>query len=114
MLSKISESTGLTKKDCADVYNAFIDMVHEELNKEVNCSVSIPNIGVLKVSLRDAHPGKDPRTGETILCEAKRIPHMTISKRIKDAIDQECIKNYKKGTSKKKVAQRRGRKVRKK
>ena len=50
-------------------------------------SVNIPGLGIFASKMRDAHPGKNPATGETITIPAKRVAVFKPAKQLKDALN---------------------------
>lgn len=50
-------------------------------------SVNIPSLGIFTSKMRDAHPGKNPATGETITIPAKRVAVFKPAKQLKDALN---------------------------
>ena len=69
--AKVNETTGeeYSKKVCGEMLSAVIDSVAEILT--TGETVRLDGIGTLKVSLRNARTGKNPRTGESIEIPAK-------------------------------------------
>lgn len=50
-------------------------------------SVNIPGLGIFTSKMRDAHPGKNPATGEAITIPAKRVAVFKPAKQLKDALN---------------------------
>lgn len=50
-------------------------------------SVNISGFGIFTSKVRDAHPGKNPSTGETITIPAKRVAIFKPAKQLKDAVN---------------------------
>lgn len=50
-------------------------------------NVSIPGFGIFTSRMRNAHPGKNPATGETITIPAKRVAVFKPAKQLKDALN---------------------------
>lgn len=50
-------------------------------------SVNIPGLGIFTSKTRDAHPGKNPATGEAITIPAKRVAVFKPAKQLKDALN---------------------------
>lgn len=50
-------------------------------------SVNIPGLGIFTSKMRDAHPGTNPATGETITIPAKRVAVFKPAKQLKDALN---------------------------
>lgn len=50
-------------------------------------SVNISGFGIFTSKVRDAHPGKNPATGEAITVPAKRVAIFKPAKQLKDALN---------------------------
>lgn len=50
-------------------------------------SVNISGFGIFTSKMRDAHPGKNPATGEAITIPAKRVAVFKPAKQLKDALN---------------------------
>lgn len=78
---------------CANVSKAEADRVIAAAANTLTgamCSgdnVSIPGFGIFTSRMRDAHPGKNPATGETITIPAKRVAVFKPAKQLKDALN---------------------------
>jgi DNA-binding protein HU-beta len=48
--------------------------------------VTLPGIGKLSVKTRAARTGRNPATGDSIEIPAKRVPHFSAAKALKDAV----------------------------
>ncbi len=81
-LNRLSEKTGMTKKQ--------VGMVVEELAmlsyKEARNGFTFPGVGKLVVVDRKARLGRNPATGEPIQIPAKRVLKFRIAKQAKDAV----------------------------
>lgn len=50
-------------------------------------SVNLAGLGIFTSKIRDAHPGKNPATGEAITVPAKRVAIFKPAKQLKDALN---------------------------
>lgn len=50
-------------------------------------SVNLTGLGIFTSKMRDAHPGKNPATGEAITIPAKRVAVFKPAKQLKDALN---------------------------
>jgi len=80
--AKLSDSTGLTKKQV----NEFFDAIASLAYKEAKNSFTIPGIGKLVLVQRKARMGRNPATGATIKIPAKKVVKFRVAKAAKDAI----------------------------
>ena len=74
ILSSISETTELTKKDVAGVFDALAALIKKSLGKAGAGQISLP--GLMKITVQrkpatKARPGVNPFTGEKITIKAK-------------------------------------------
>ena len=84
LISVVSESAGLTKKDTERVINAAIDAItHSLVNGE---KVQISGFGAFETKTREARVGRNPHTKEAIEIPATRVPTFKASKALKDGI----------------------------
>jgi DNA-binding protein HU-beta len=80
--AKLSDVTGLTKKQV----NEFFDAIAALAYKEAKNSFTIPGIGKLVLVQRKARMGRNPATGATIKIPAKKVVKFRVAKAAKDAI----------------------------
>ena len=84
LISLVSESAGLTKKDTERVINAAIDAITRSLvNGE---KVQISGFGAFETKTREARVGRNPHTKEAIEIPATRVPMFKASKALKDNV----------------------------
>ncbi len=82
LIDRLSEKTGLAKKQSDQFLRAFMEIVEEELRAGNN--ISLVGFGTFKVASRKARTAKNPRTKETIQIPAKNVPVFKFSKSLKD------------------------------
>jgi len=80
--AKLSDSTGLTKKQV----NEFFDAIAALAYKEAKNSFTIPGLGKIVLVQRKARMGRNPATGATIKIAAKKVVKFRVAKAAKDAI----------------------------
>ncbi len=66
------------------VLDALADVAHAELKK--GNEVTLPGCGKLTVKKRAAREGRNPATGEAMKIKAKKVPHFSAAKALKDAV----------------------------
>ncbi|RMH72870.1 MAG: integration host factor subunit beta [Gemmatimonadetes bacterium] len=86
LVDQVSEETGFTKKDSADIVNAFLDIVIDTLSK--GQGIEIRGFGSFKVKKRDQRVARNPRTGESVIVPAKSVPVFKPSKDLKSMVSQ--------------------------
>ena len=81
-LNRLSEKTGLTKKQIGVVIEELAALAY----KEARNGFTFPGVGKLVVVDRKARLGRNPATGETIQIPAKRVLKFRIAKAAKDSV----------------------------
>ena len=81
-MTKLAETTGLTKKQIVGVVDALIELAY----KQAKNAFTIPGLGKLVLVNRKARMGRNPATGQQIKIPAKKVVKFRIAKAAKDAI----------------------------
>ncbi|HGJ5868538.1 HU family DNA-binding protein [Arsenophonus nasoniae] len=84
LINKVSEKSGLTKKDAEKAVNAFTKTVTEAL-KSGN-SVQLVGFGIFQVKQRAARDGRNPKTGEALKIAAANVPSFKAGQKLKEAV----------------------------
>ncbi|HGJ5890451.1 MAG TPA: HU family DNA-binding protein [Arsenophonus apicola] len=84
LINKVSEKSGLAKKDAEKVVNAFAETITESL-KSGN-SVQLVGFGSFQVKQRAERKGRNPQTGKAIKIAASNIPSFKAGQKLKDAV----------------------------
>ena len=84
LVTRVSDKTGLMKKDVDAVTDAVLDEIRETL--AAGGKVQLMGFGSFEVRSRAARNGKNPRTGETILMPEVKLPAFKAGKLLKDAV----------------------------
>jgi DNA-binding protein HU-beta len=80
----VGASRSLSKADVAAVLASLTEVSTDEL--AAGNEVTLNGLGKLSVKGRAAREGRNPATGETIQIEAKKVPHFSATKALKDAV----------------------------
>ena len=72
IINVIWERTGLPKKDCVAVVDAFLELIPERLS--MNDDIRIVGFGTFSVRERAERTGINPRTKEMIKLPASKVP----------------------------------------
>jgi DNA-binding protein HU-beta len=80
--AKLSDVTGLTKKQVNEFFDALAALAY----KEAKNSFTVPGVGKLVLVQRKARMGRNPATGATIKIPAKKVVKFRVAKAAKDAI----------------------------
>jgi DNA-binding protein HU-beta len=84
LLAKLSEGTGLSKKDVTNVLDQLAAMAYKEVKK--GGEFVLPGFGKLVKVNRKARMGRNPATGATIKIPAKTVVKFRLAKAAKDAV----------------------------
>lgn len=86
IVSTLADKAGITKKEAAAAYDAFVDHVTGALKKGERCAV--PGLGSFAVSSRKARTGRNPRTNEQITIPASKGVRFKAGKDLRDAVNK--------------------------
>ena len=86
LVSTIANDTKLTKKDI----NAVIDSTLKSIQSALlaNEKITLVGFGTFEVRDRAAREGRNPKTGESLKIEAKKVPVFRAGKSLSDAISK--------------------------
>lgn len=83
LIEAIAEKSELTKSDANRALDAIVDSVANAL--AASESVILTGFGTFSVADRPERTGRNPRTGEPLVIEARREPKFKAGKLLKDA-----------------------------
>lgn len=86
LLEKVSQASGLTKKESEAAINAFVETLTDVL--KAGDKISLKGFGTFEVRTREARTGRNPRTGETMEIAASKVPAFKASSALKNIINQ--------------------------
>jgi integration host factor subunit alpha len=78
------EQIGLNKRESKDMIDAFFDLIAQRLVDGED--VKISGFGNFQIRTKAPRPGRNPRTGEAIPIEARRVVTFHASHKLKDVI----------------------------
>ena len=84
MLAKLSETTGLSKKDVGGLLDQMATMAYKEVKS--SGEFVLPGFGKLVKVHRKARVGRNPATGAEIKIPAKTVVKFRVAKAVKDAV----------------------------
>jgi len=84
MLQALAEKLGKTRKEVAEMLEAFAMMAYAET--KASGEFTIPGIGKLVKKHRNERMGRNPATGESIKIPAKTVVKFRVAKAAKEAI----------------------------
>lgn len=71
IVEKIHTTTGLSKKDSAEMMESVFDIIKSTL--ESGESIKVSGFGSFVVNQKEARRGRNPQTGEAITIEARKV-----------------------------------------
>ena len=81
------EQIGLNKRESKDMIDAFFDLISDSLVDGQD--VKISGFGNYQIRTKAPRPGRNPRTGEAIPIEARRVVTFHASHKLKEQIQGE-------------------------
>ena len=84
IVGQMADSTGLTKAQAKDFFNALSDLAKSEVKN--NDEFTIPGFGKLVKAHRKAREGRNPATGQPIKIPAKTTVKFRVGKAMKDSV----------------------------
>jgi len=78
------EQIGLNKRESKDMIDAFFDLIAQRLVEGED--VKISGFGNFQIRTKAPRPGRNPRTGEAIPIEARRVETFHATHNLKDVI----------------------------
>ena len=81
------EQIGLNKRESKDMIDAFFDLIAARLVD--GHDVKISGFGNFQIRTKAARPGRNPRTGEAIPIQARRVVTFHASHKLKEQIQDE-------------------------
>ena len=78
------EQIGLNKRESKDMIDAFYDLISDSLVEGTD--VKISGFGNFQIRTKAPRPGRNPRTGEAIPIQARRVVTFHASHKLKDQI----------------------------
>ena len=86
LIAAVAEKTGMSKKDTEAVIAATLNTITEALAEEEK--VQLVGFGSFEVKKRAERTGRNPKTKETIMIPASKVPTFKAGKAMKDAVSK--------------------------
>ena len=83
------DEIGLNKREAKDMVDAFFTLIAQELAN--GNDVKISGFGNFQLRSKSSRPGRNPRTGEMIAIEARRVVTFHASHKLKAVVQGEDI-----------------------
>jgi integration host factor subunit alpha len=71
IVNSIYEQLGISRKDCVGIVESIFDIIKDELDN--GNAVNISGFGKWTVKAKKKRRGRNPRTGEELMIDAKRV-----------------------------------------
>ena len=81
------DQIGLNKRESKDMVDAFFDLISERLAQGQD--VKLSGFGNFQIRTKAPRPGRNPRTGEAIPIQARRVVTFHASSKLKELIQGE-------------------------
>lgn len=78
-------NTGLKQTEVEQIVDIFFDEIIEQLAK--GGRVELRGFGAFSTRSRDARTGRNPRTGESVAVNAKRVPYFKSGKEMRERLN---------------------------
>lgn len=85
VITAIAEQAGISKKEAAAAFDAFVSYVSDTCQRGERCA--IPGLGSFTVTQRKAREGRNPRTKEKITIPASKSVRFKAGKDLRDAVN---------------------------
>jgi integration host factor subunit alpha len=79
------DQLGLNKREAKDFIDEFFELITQQVSKGQD--VKISGFGNFQVRTKQARPGRNPRTGESVMVEARRAVTFHASNALKIEIN---------------------------
>ena len=86
LVVEVAERLGYTQNEVSDVVQATLDAIVQLLSE--GSRLEIRNFGVFELKTRDARMGRNPRTGEEVPIQAKRVGTFKPGKALKEVVQK--------------------------
>lgn len=84
LINQVADLTGESRKSVESVLKATAGAIYDELSR--GGEVVLPGLGKLQAKDKAARKGRNPKTGEALTISARRVPHFSAAKALKDAV----------------------------
>src|SRR5213595_2897934 len=85
VITAIAEQAGISKKEAAAAFDAFVGYISDSCQRGERCAV--PGLGSFSISQRKAREGRNPRTNEKINIPASKNVRFKAGKDLREAVN---------------------------
>jgi integration host factor subunit alpha len=90
IVTNLYEKLGFSRRECANIVDAFFDIIKKTLAEEEN--VKISGFGNFIVKQKKARRGRNPQTGDEIEISERKVLNFRLSQVLKDEINSKSRK----------------------
>ncbi|NLZ16934.1 MAG: integration host factor subunit beta [Desulfobulbaceae bacterium] len=87
LTQQIAESMHLSVREAASIVNTIIDTMTETLARGE--SIEIRGFGSFVVKSYDTYTGRNPKTGEQITVQPKKLPFFKVGKDLREQVNRQ-------------------------
>ncbi|MBC9033687.1 integration host factor subunit beta [Sphingomonas sp. JC676] len=81
----VQDNPGLSIREVEKIVSVFFDEITDRLSEDGR--VELRGFGAFSTRARDARTGRNPRTGETVDVDAKRVPYFKPGKEMRGRLN---------------------------
>ena len=81
----VQDNPGLSIREVEKIVSVFFDEITNRLSEDGR--VELRGFGAFSTRARDARTGRNPRTGETVDVDAKRVPYFKPGKEMRERLN---------------------------
>ena len=86
VVNALMTKTGISRNQAIDAVEIFLDSIKSSLKDGEK--VSLVGFGTFRIKEKNARNGRNPRTGEKLQIQAKRVPIFKPGKSFREAIEK--------------------------
>lgn len=87
LVTAVAANTGTPQNEVADIVQTTLDSIMDALGEGER--LEIRNFGVFEVRTRDARTGRNPRTGQIVPIDKKRVASFRPGKALKERVENQ-------------------------
>ena len=85
LIEAVAHACDVSKKDAEVTVNTFLECIIDALNR--NEGVELRGFGSFRIRERGARVGRNPRTGDRVEVQPKKVPYFKVGKQLKELIN---------------------------
>ena len=85
LIEAVARACSVSKKDAETTVNTFLECITDSLNR--NEGVELRGFGSFRIRERGPRVGRNPRTGDSVQVDSKKVPYFKVGKQLKELIN---------------------------